>query len=89
MDNVYVAQRVSDAIVKNSSVSLSPTLSKNEKVKQCIRKKTHKLTTLKFWVKSGVIPLCMTQFGPSIGLVDIGECEDYYLFRVSTLKNSF
>jgi len=25
------------------------------------------------------------EFGPSIGLVDIGECEDYYLFHVSLL----
>jgi len=40
-------------------VSLSPTLNKNEKVKQYIRKKTHKPTTLRFWVKGGVILLCM------------------------------
>jgi len=36
--------------------------------------------------KNGVLltgSLAKAQFGPSIGLVDIGECEDYYLFRVS------
>jgi len=46
-----------DVCVKNSSVSLSHTLNKDEKVKQYIRKKIHKLTVLRFWVKSGVIPL--------------------------------
>jgi len=40
--------------VKNTSVSLSPTLVKNEKVKQYIRIKTHKLIVLRFWVESGV-----------------------------------
>jgi len=43
-------------IVKYSSVSLSPTLSRNEKVEQHIRKKTHKYTALRFWVEGGVIP---------------------------------
>ena len=42
-------------IVRYSSVSLSSTLGRNEKVEQCIRKKTHK--TLRFWVESGVIIL--------------------------------
>jgi len=37
-----------EEIVRYSSVSLSPTLSKNEKVKQYIRKKTHKPTTSRF-----------------------------------------
>jgi len=37
-------------------VSLSPTLSKDEKVKQYIRKKTQ-LTVLKFWVVDGMILL--------------------------------
>ena len=46
-------------IVKNPSASLSPTLNKHEKVKQYIRKKTHKPTALRFWVKGGVIPLYM------------------------------
>ena len=54
-------------IVRNPSASLSPTLSKNEKVKQYIRKKTHKPTALRFWVKGGVIPLCM--FDPFLLLV--------------------
>jgi len=34
-----------------------PILSRNEKVEQHIRKKTHKLNTLKFWVEGGVIRL--------------------------------
>jgi len=38
-------------------VSLSFTLSRNEKVEQYIRKKTHKPNALRFWVESGVIPL--------------------------------
>jgi len=44
--------------VEYSSVSLSPTLDKNEKVEQYIRKKTYKPTILRFWVEGGVIPLC-------------------------------
>jgi len=35
-------------IVRYSSVSLSPTLGRNEKVEQHIRKKTHKPNTLRF-----------------------------------------
>jgi len=39
-------------------MSLSLTLSKNEKVEQQnIRKKTHKLNTLRFWIEGGIIPL--------------------------------
>jgi len=45
-------------IVRYSSVSLSPILSRTEKVEQHIRKKTHKLNVLRFWVEGGVIPLC-------------------------------
>ena len=41
-------------IVSNPSVSLSPTLARNEKVKHYIRIKTHKPTALRFWVESGV-----------------------------------
>jgi len=47
-----------DQFVRNSSVSLSFTLSRNEKVEQHIRKKTHKCNALRFWVEGGVIPLC-------------------------------
>jgi len=38
-------------------VSLSPTLGRNEKVEQHIRKKTRKPNALRFWVGGGVIPL--------------------------------
>jgi len=31
-----------------SSMSLSPTISKNEKVDECIKKKTHKYSALRF-----------------------------------------
>jgi len=41
------------------SVSLSPTLSRNEKVGQHIRNKTYKPNALRFWVEGGVIPLCV------------------------------
>jgi len=44
-------------IVRYPSVSLSPTLSRNEKVEQHIRKKTHKPNALRFWVEGGVISL--------------------------------
>ena len=44
-------------IVRYSSVSLSPTLGRNEKVEQHIRKKTHKPNALRFWVEGGVISL--------------------------------
>ena len=42
-------------IVRYSSVSLSPTLGRNEKVEQYIRKKNHKPNILRFWVEGGVI----------------------------------
>ena len=44
-------------LVRYPNVSLSPTLSRNEKVEQRIRKKTHKSNVLRFWVEGGVIPL--------------------------------
>jgi len=37
-------------IVRNPSVSLSLTLSKNEKVEHHIKMKTHKPIVLRFWV---------------------------------------
>jgi len=45
-------------IVRNPSVSISPTLTRNEKVEYYIRIKTHKPIALKFWVESGVNVLC-------------------------------
>ena len=44
-------------IVRYSSVSLSPTLGRNEKVEQHIRKKIRKPNALRFWVEGGVISL--------------------------------
>jgi len=46
-------------IVENLSVSLSPTLSKNEKVEHHVRIETHKLITLRFWIKDGENLLCV------------------------------
>jgi len=54
-------------------VSLSPTLGKNEKVEQHIRKKTHKPNALRFWVKGGVILL----YGFSSVLI-VGDLPDVY-----------
>jgi len=45
-------------IVKYPSLSLSRILSRNEKVEQHIRKKTHKPNALRFRVEGDVIPLC-------------------------------
>ena len=45
-------------IVRNPSVSLSPTLTRNEKVEHYIRIKTHKPIVLRFWVENGVSVLC-------------------------------
>jgi len=44
--------------VRNPSVSLSPTLARNEKVEHYIRIKTHKPIVLRFWVESSVNVLC-------------------------------
>ena len=38
-------------------MSLSPTLTRNEKVEHYIRIKTHKAIALRFWVESGVSAL--------------------------------
>jgi len=40
-------------------VSLNHTLSKNEKVEHHIRMKTHQFIVLRFWIKSGVNPICV------------------------------
>ena len=45
-------------LVRNPSVSLSPTLTINENVEHYIRIKTHKPIVLRFWVESGVNTLC-------------------------------
>jgi len=44
--------------VRNSSMSLSPTLTKIEKVEHYIRIKTYKSIVLRFWVESAVSILC-------------------------------
>jgi len=44
--------------VRNPSVSLSPTLTRIEKVEHHIKIKVHKPIALRFWVESGVSALC-------------------------------
>jgi len=61
--NVEEGLSLEGEIVRYSNMSLSPTLGRNEKVEQHIRKKTHKPNALRFWVEGGVIPLCgLAQF---------------------------
>jgi len=55
--NVKEELSLEEEIVRYSSVTLSPTLGRNEKVEQYIRKKTHKPNALRFWVEGGVILL--------------------------------
>jgi len=70
-------------IVRYSSVSLSPTLSKNEKVKRYIRKKTHKPIALRFWVEGGGIPLCgLAQFS----LYEISPVMPLRIFPTSGIR---
>jgi len=45
-------------IVRNSSVILNLTSTRNEKVEHYIRIKTHKSIALRFWVESDVNALC-------------------------------
>ena len=45
-------------IVRYLRVSPSPALSRNKKVEQHIREKTHKPNVLRFWVEGVVILLC-------------------------------
>jgi len=60
--NVKEGLPLEGQIVRYPNVSLSPTLSRNEKVEQHIRKKTHKPNVLRFWVEGGVISLCVLAF---------------------------
>jgi len=55
--NVEEGLSLEGEIVGYSSVSLSLTLCRNEKIEQHIRKKIRKLNALRFWVEGGVIPL--------------------------------
>ena len=57
-NSILVHYRIIKRIVRNSSVSLSPTLVRNEKVEYYIRIKTHKPIALRFWDECGVNSLC-------------------------------
>jgi len=50
-------------------VSLSLTLDTNEKFKNYIKKKTHKLIVLRFWVKNGINSLC-----------ELNSCHIYIIY---------
>ena len=50
-----MSTRMINLSIRYPSVSLSPTISRNEKVEQHIRKKIHKPNVLRFWVEGGVI----------------------------------
>jgi len=54
---------------ENANVNLSSTLGKDEKVENLIRKRTHKLIALRFWVGSDVNPLCGLDSGLIGGVV--------------------
>jgi len=69
--NVEEGLPLEGKIVRYSSVSLSPTLGRNEKFEQHIRKKIHKPNALRFWVEGGVIPLCV---GSGLILVRSPRC---------------
>jgi len=78
--NVEEGLSLDGEIVKYSSVSPSPTLGKNEKVEQHIRKKTYKPNALRFWVEGGVIPLYMLVH---VSLFEIFRCFPPSIFPVS------
>ena len=56
--NVEKGLSLERRIVKYPSVSLSLILSRNEKLEQHIRNKTHKPNALRFWVEEGINSLC-------------------------------
>jgi len=74
-------------IVRYSSVSRNPTLDRNEKVEQHIKKKTRKPNALRFWVEGGVIPLC--GFGSVLILVDLPAFPLGFSQQKSRVYNCF
>ena len=67
--NIEEGLSLEGEIVRYPNVSLSPTLSRNEKVEQHIKKKTHKPNALRFLVEDGIIPLC--EFDSCLILIDL------------------
>jgi len=79
-------------IVRNPSVSLSPTLIRDEKVEHYIRIKTHKPIALRFWIESDVNTLCgwaqvsLVLFSPVIPLlINLTPHPNQIVFRQNTL----
>ena len=95
---VWWHQILGTSYVRNSSVSLSPTLARNGKVKHSIRIKTHKPIVLRFWVESGVNVLCgwtlislvlyLFNKTPSITTLYIYRCILNTHYTLSTEKHS-
>ena len=90
-ENVHAVQGVSDVTTHRQHGGEDEESDDSEKVGAAIlvlpsrpsKKELHDIVAV---TKNGVLltgSVAKAQFGPSIGLVDIGECEDYYLFRVS------
>jgi len=81
MGSVEEGLSLEGEIVRNPSVSLSPTLGRNEKVEQYIRKKTLKP---RFWVEGDVIPLCgLAQFS----LYEISPVIPHRIRLTNGIKN--
>jgi len=79
--NVEERLSLEGEIVRYSSVSLSLTLSRNDKVEQHIKKKTHKLNVLRFWVEGGIIILLYPSMSLSLTFL-------FDLFDISFLNFS-
>jgi len=82
---IYVNEGVSleGEIVRYSKCESSPTLGKNKKVEQHIRKKTRKPNALRFWVEGGVIPLYV---GSVLILVRSPRCLPPRILSTSGIK---
>jgi len=80
--NYYLNNSSLSHCVRNSSVSLSLTWARNEKVEYYIRIKTHKHIALRFWIESGVNALCGWAH---VSLVLYLQSELRPLFRPNTL----
>jgi len=78
--NVKEGLSLEGEIVRYSSVSLSHTLSRNEKVEQHIKKKTHKPIALRFWVGGGVIPCGVTHFFILVCLPKVSPLDSYNIW---------
>jgi len=90
-DKVHAAQGVSDATTHPQQGGEDEESDDSEKVGPAMlvlpsRPSREELYDIVAATKNGFSltgSVAKAEFGPSIGLVDIGECKKYYLFRVS------